>query len=538
MEPDGAAATLRNINDAMEETHRIAYRKLQANAGLAEADPWHLPAQFVMLMQKKPGSSRLWTHSGYWEEKEDDFIAIRSEGGGEGSSSPSSSPCYEGVRRTLEFYDHNGTKTDWVMHEYSHLEDDMFILDDMVLRKVFRKKRKDRVHSGLKRLDKVMEAYREALAKHGEQQWLRGALGDDMKLIILGLKLYVVKRSLFDEVMPSLWEGCQEAESGCGEFPTASSAPDGESDDVWQHFTRINTKDPDVVYAACHRCDRVLRAHSKNGTSHLRRHLKTKTCTCNNNPSSTTEDQESLRELRANLDLYKQGKMEGRVVDSPDLNASVDPWDLPTPRYFTSSLNRKTHQGRWEEIKSNDKLIAIRIGQLPVPQYAGLKRTLEFHHDDGTRTDWIMLEYHQVDDYNTRDLLLEGSMVFRKVIQIFKDAVKELEMMWNGDDEEEERYIGEREEEVKACMSTLLRDCLLGEVGQSDQSRVGKRKRTGAPGGRSEIWLYFTKIYTMDPDRVYAVCHCCDRCYKGHSKNGTSHLKRHNKTCSSKHRKV
>jgi hypothetical protein len=210
-----------------------------------------------------------------------------------------------------------------------------------------------------------------------------------------------VKKTLFDEVMQSL------RESGCGEFPTASSAPDGESDDVWQHFTRINTKDPDVVYAACHRCDRVLRAHSKNGTSHLRRHRKTKTCTCNNNPSSTTEDQESLRELRANLDLYKHGKMEGRVVDSPDLNTSVDPWDLPTPRYFTSSLNRKTHQGRWEEIKSHDKLIAIRIGQLPVPQYAGLKRTLEFHHDDGTKTDWIMLEYHQVDDYNTRDLLLE-----------------------------------------------------------------------------------------------------------------------------------
>jgi hypothetical protein len=220
--------------------------------------------------------------------------------------------------------------------------------------------------------------------------------------------LYSAKKSLFDEVMPSLLrEGWQEAESGCGEFPTASADPDGDSDDVWQHFTRINTEDPDVVYAACHRCDSVLRAHSKNGTSHLRRHRKTHTCTCNNNPSSTTEDQEILRELRANLDLYKQGKMEGRVVDSPDLNASVDPWDLPTPRYFTSSLSRKTHHGRWEEIKSNDKLIAIRIGQLPVPQYAGLRRTLEFHNDDGTKTDWIMLEYHLVDDYNTRDLILE-----------------------------------------------------------------------------------------------------------------------------------
>ncbi|PVH63108.1 hypothetical protein PAHAL_3G476000 [Panicum hallii] len=409
----------------------------------------------------------------------------------------------------------------------------MFIQDDMVLRKVFNKKHTDRVRSYLEPLDNIMETYHEALGEHGHD-WQGFILDLEPVQDTLATELYSAKRTLFYEVKPSLWGGCQEAEFGCGEFPTASAAPDGESDDVWQHFTRINTKDPDVVYAACYRCDRVLRAHSKNGTSHLRRHLKTHTCTCNNNPSSTTEDQEILRELRANLDLYKQGKMEGRVVDSPDLNASVDPWDLPTPRYFTSSLSRKTHQGRWEEIKSNDKLIAIRIGQLPVPQYAGLRRTLEFHHDDGTKTDWIMLEYHQVDEYNTHDLLLEGSMVFRKVIQIFK----ELERMWNGDDEEEERYIGEREEEVEACMSTLLRDCLLGEVGQSDQSRVGKRKRTGAPEGGSEVWLYFTKIYTMDPDRVYAVCHSCDRGYKGHSKNGTSHLKRHNKTCSSKHRKV
>ena len=87
-------------------------------------------------------------------------------------------------------------------------------------------------------------------------------------------------------------------------------------------------------------------------------------------------------------------------------------------------------------------------------------------------------------------------------------------------------------------MSTLLRDCLLGEVGQGDQSRLGKRKRTGGPEGGSKVWLYFTKIYTTDPKQVYAVCHCCDRCYKGHAKNGTSHLKRHNETCSSKHRKV
>jgi len=327
--------------------------------------------------------------------------------------------------------------------------------------------------------------------------------------------------------------GCEEAGSKCGEFPTPSAAQDGESsDDVWPHFTRINTKHPDEMYAVCHHCDRVLKAPSKNGTSHLRRHRKTKTCTCNNNPSSTPEDLEILRKLRANRDLYKQGKME-RCVESV-----VEPCDVPTAGYYTSLLSLKTHQGCWKEIKSNDKLIAIRIGQLPVPQYAGLKRTLQFHHDNGTKMDCIMLEYHLVDEYNTHDLLLEGIMVFRKVIQVFKDAIKELDKMWNGDDDDKECYIDEREEEVKACMSTLLHDCLLGEVPQGDQSGVRKRKRTGGTEGGSKVWLYFTKIYTTDPKQVYAVCHCCDRCYKGHSKNGTSHLKRHNETCSSKHRKV
>ncbi|RLN29768.1 uncharacterized protein C2845_PM05G03720 [Panicum miliaceum] len=433
---------MEDMRSGEREARRKASRTLQSNAGLAVVDPWNLPRLFVMPKDQRTSSLR--THSGYWKEKEDEFIAIRSEGGGEASSSPSSSPCYQGVRRTLEFYERNGTKTDWVMHEYNDLDDDMFLREDVVIRKVFtRDREKNKQHTDevpyyFKSFDRVLEECHERLAND-----------------------------------------------------------DGESDgDVWQYFTRIKTKDPDVVYAACHCCDRVLRAPSNNGTSHLRRHRKTKACACHSNPSSTAEDQEILRELRANLNLYTQGKMEGRVVNSPELNASVDPWDLPTPRYCTSSLSWKTSQGFWKETKSNDKLIAIRIGQLP------------------------------------------GSMVFRKLIQIFKDALKELETMWNGDNDEEERYIGEREEEVKAHMSTLLRDCLLGEVVQGDQSRVGKRKRTGgALEGGSEVWLYFTKIYTTDPNRVYAVCHSCDRGYKGHSKNGTSHLKRHNKTCSSKHRK-
>ena len=150
METDGAAATLRIINDAMEKVRRRSlrdwswpikvamedmrsgrweersklYRMLQANACLAEVDPWDLPPQFAM--QKDQMSSSLRTYSGYWKEKEDEFIAIRSKRG-EVSSSPSSPPSYQGLRRTLEFYEHNGTKTDWVIHEYNLLDDHLII---------------------------------------------------------------------------------------------------------------------------------------------------------------------------------------------------------------------------------------------------------------------------------------------------------------------------------------------------------------------------------------------------------------------------
>lgn len=66
-------------------------------------------------MRKEPWNLKLQTLSGYWKEKEDDFTAIRNDGKG------LFSPFYEGVRRTLEFYEHSGTKTDWVIHEYQLL---------------------------------------------------------------------------------------------------------------------------------------------------------------------------------------------------------------------------------------------------------------------------------------------------------------------------------------------------------------------------------------------------------------------------------
>jgi hypothetical protein len=67
-----------------------------------------------------------------------------------------------------------------------------------------------------------------------------------------------------------------------------------------------------------------------------------------------------------------------------------------------------------------------------------------------------------------------------------------------------------------------------------------KRKRTGAASRhKSEVWMHFTKIYNTDRGVLYVVCHSCDRGYgSGRSTNGTSHLWRHNKSCTNKHRRT
>jgi hypothetical protein len=65
-------------------------------------------------------------------------------------------------------------------------------------------------------------------------------------------------------------------------------------------------------------------------------------------------------------------------------------------------------QGGWKDI---DKEITViqKDHQLhmQVPQYMGLRRTLQFHHQDGRKVDWIMLEYQQLDDMESPVLLLQ-----------------------------------------------------------------------------------------------------------------------------------
>ncbi|XP_039802044.1 uncharacterized protein LOC120666291 isoform X4 [Panicum virgatum] len=56
---------------------------------------------------------------------------------------------------------------DWVMHEYQHLDDKMFLQEDVVVRKVFNQKNTDRVPSYFKKFDDALEDYHEALVKRG-----------------------------------------------------------------------------------------------------------------------------------------------------------------------------------------------------------------------------------------------------------------------------------------------------------------------------------------------------------------------------------
>jgi len=109
----------------MDESLLFGMAKEHANL-YQHDDPWDLPPYF--LLRKNEWKS-LRTHSGYWKEKEEELTAIRSAGE-PSSSSSSASPSYVGVRKTLEFYlkdgtrGGEGTKTDWIIHEYHHLRKD------------------------------------------------------------------------------------------------------------------------------------------------------------------------------------------------------------------------------------------------------------------------------------------------------------------------------------------------------------------------------------------------------------------------------
>lgn len=62
-------------------------------------------------------------------------------------------------------------------------------------------------------------------------------------------------------------------DDGFNEYQSASKRPKKTSN-VWQHFNQLTTKEKNQVKVACKFCKCIFSAASKNGTSHLRRHLE------------------------------------------------------------------------------------------------------------------------------------------------------------------------------------------------------------------------------------------------------------------------
>ncbi|KAK3139951.1 hypothetical protein QOZ80_5AG0393060 [Eleusine coracana subsp. coracana] len=224
-------------------------------------EPSDLPPCFIMRSKKSLTSCRQ-TRQGYWKEKE--FRSIRRV-----------HQRHSGVKRTLEFHQHDDTKTDWLMEEYFLLDPyktshDLHLNEEMVLCMVFQKN-KDRVPLPLRNLDRS----------------LNGDDDDEESCCALSPQREVELNRMITSFGECLQPGDgfgENNELATGDHQMRSTkrarsiAPHGKSD-VWQHFTKIHTDDSDVLYAACHHCDMVLKAHSKNGTSTLRRH-STK-CSCN-----------------------------------------------------------------------------------------------------------------------------------------------------------------------------------------------------------------------------------------------------------------
>lgn len=98
--------------------------------------------------------------------------------------------------------------------------------------------------------------------------------------------------------------------------------------DEREHFTKFcSANDPDEVYAACHRCDKLLKAHpKKHGTSHLIGHIHT--CSSCTNPS-TDEDREMLHHLRTALDNpYEQQKMMDEKLNCQEDLTQLNPCEI------------------------------------------------------------------------------------------------------------------------------------------------------------------------------------------------------------------
>ncbi|KAL6847307.1 hypothetical protein ACP4OV_023160 [Aristida adscensionis] len=533
--PDPARTTENLLRFLRQEQERYSCRReeedevsrssssLDPDDDLARLDPEDLHRRghdyFVMTGMKK-GVSRLKTRGGQWKERGTSMEAIR------GWQSE-----YLGARRTLGFYKHDGTPTRWRMDVYflitpGHNPNQGFYLyieEEMVLCTVreswfggesYRQQvlRTLRIHRRNKNIEEITNNNPEIQCPDRKSR--------------KALKAYKtwIRNWCHSHDVPTSTATQQVA---CGKGKRARP-PDGKSE-VWQHFTKIHTEDPDVVYAACHCCDKMLKAHpKKHGTNHLRKHRET----CRLKQHVCEEYKRYLQEMKQKISLS-------------DYNADLgrrDPWDLPL-LFIMGNKNQppslETLSGFWKE--KEHSFVAIRDHWLnDRPVYFAVKKTLEFYRgrQDGnsTKTDWLMTRYFELHPYNDRpgDFLVLDEISMCKVFQEDKDvrpsALKDLEIFL-----EEEEYNGELRPELEGKLTrymTSFGDCLVDE---GDEAPPKKRPRYGAScSGKSNVWHCFSKIFNNDHVLLYGVCHSCHTMLKAPVRNGTSSLIRHGKKCSYK----
>jgi len=145
-------------------------------------------------------------------------------------------PEYPGVRRTLEFRNLDGRKTDWFMHEYQRIMLQYQQVDDnktpalllqggMVIRKVFRYN-KDAFLSTLSELDRFLNG------DDNDEEYLNGE----------GMNTTITNTTSSDYMDNAVNKKRKR------------TRPKSE---VWMYFTQMhNTRDV-LVYVVCHSCDGV-----------------------------------------------------------------------------------------------------------------------------------------------------------------------------------------------------------------------------------------------------------------------------------------
>ncbi|KAL6847305.1 hypothetical protein ACP4OV_023158 [Aristida adscensionis] len=222
--------------------------------GLAGQKPSDLPPCFLTTRLKMDEQSKNTRWGGDRLLREVDFTAIRDRG-----------LRYVGAKKTHEFRRCDGTMTEWRLDEYYLIDghkQDLYLGEEMVLCRV--SKRTRLIVDNKTRLGVMISCL-------GLAQVLGCYPVEERPLNLDKEKKERCKDRLSDLLHKRRVERSADDQASSRERKT-SRPPNGKSE-VWQHFTKIHTEDPDVVYAACHCCDRMLKAHpKKDGTNHLRRH--------------------------------------------------------------------------------------------------------------------------------------------------------------------------------------------------------------------------------------------------------------------------